>query len=310
MKYLVTGVLGFIGSRLAQNLLLSGKDVIGVDSCDNLLYSEQIKYRRLDSLSQNRNFEFVKLDLVKDEFDYLLKEVHVIINEAGLPGQLLSWEHTAEYFDANFFIVDRIIKAIAKADHQIRLVQASTSSVYGSNACGNEDQATNPCSPYGISKLAAENLIRASDRMNNFSFTILRYFSVYGPSQRPDMAFSKFFHNLAAGEPITIYGDGTQIRDCTFVDDIVSGTILAAEHPIQNMTYNLSSGISTSLLGIIDICFEVSGLKVPLIFEPRSKGDQERTSGNCSKALEYLGYQAKVGLGKGLKLQWDSFRTN
>jgi UDP-glucose 4-epimerase len=306
MLFLVTGCAGFIGASLCHQILAQGDEVIGIDNLDATLYPAEIKSNRLDSLQSFENFHFFNRNLVIENIDSLISQSSVVFNMAGLPGQLLSWDRTLEYFQTNAIVVSNMLKSISRSGKKIRLVQASTSSVYGSNAWGDETIPLLPCSPYGISKLSAEQLLHAHGSEFDIDYVILRFFSVYGPGQRPDMAISRFLNSIHHDLPIDIYGDGTQVRDCTFVEDIVSGTLLASKFGGVGETYNLSSGNPITLNQILNTCFEITGKRVPLNYKQRKVGDQSRTFGDSSKAAKQLGYEPRFSLAEGLTKQWDS----
>jgi nucleoside-diphosphate-sugar epimerase len=308
-KIILTGAAGFIGSHLTHKLLDEGFEVIGVDSINDLLYSAQVKEDRLADIQKRDNFTFYRNSICDFDWDNNLHGVDTVINLAALPGQVLSWQETAKYVEANTTSVAYLVSKLIQAKREIKLIQASTSSAYGENAWGDENQPLSPTSPYGITKLAAEQIISTLTRGTKVKFNILRYFSVYGPGQRPDMAISKFLNQINRSEDIVIYGDGTQIRDCTYVGDIINGTFLAIDQGVHGCTYNLGSGNPVSLMDILEGCFKVTGSRVPLRTQPSQKGDQLRTFADTKKARQDLNWSPKTSLMEGLQSQWKATRN-
>ena len=310
MKILVTGSCGFIGSAVTNELLNQGIDVIGIDSLNDLLYPKIVKETRLTKLKSYRNFSFYQLNLAKESLDGLLEGVDFIINEAGLPGQLLSWSKFNDYVESNLISLHRILEAAGNLNNPPKIVQASTSSVYGSNAWGDELQELTPCSPYGVTKLAAENLLASYKSSAGLDYIVLRYFSVYGPGQRSDMAIDIFFHKILTGEAINVFGEGDQLRDFTYISDVVKGTLSSLENGNSGEKYNISSGRPISLNELIQLCFEVSGKSVPIIYKQKSRGDQDKTYGDNSKAFHNLNFKPETDLREGLTLQWEKLKLD
>jgi nucleoside-diphosphate-sugar epimerase len=239
-----------------------------------------------------------------DSLDSIEGELDAVINEAALPGQILSWSHFDEYASNNFTSVERLIQFCLEREIP-KLVQASTSSVYGINAIGAESQQLRPASPYGVTKLAAESLLHAYGQNFPLRYSIVRYFSVFGPEQRPDMGLHKFITAIANGTPLNIYGDGTQRRDCTFVDDIVNGTLSAITNGIQGETYNLAGGTDISVIDMIELCGRLIGKDPRIDFVDRPVGDQLLTSADFSKATTDLKYTPHFSFESGLQKQID-----
>ena len=302
MKILVTGAAGFIGSNISNTLISQGHSVIGIDSLSNVLYSKEVKAKRISALSLRDGFEFRHLDLAADSLDSIEGDLDGVINEAALPGQILSWNHFDQYVKNNFTSVERLIKFCLARDIP-KLVQASTSSVYGINAIGAESQQLRPASPYGVTKLAGESLLHAYGQNFPLNYSIVRYFSVFGPEQRPDMGLHKFISAIESGEPLHIYGDGTQRRDCTFVNDIVDGTISAIESGAQGETYNLAGGTDISVIEMIELCGRLIGKEPRIVFVERPVGDQLLTSADFLKATKDLNYTPRFSFEEGLRKQ-------
>lgn len=207
---LVTGAAGFIGSHLCEALLDAGHRVRGLD-CFTDYYSRDQKEANLVLARERDGFELVDADLRTDDLGPALDGIDVVINEAVTPGLALSWDNFEQYESCNVYAVTRLIKACQEAT-VTRFVQASTSSVYGAQATGAEDQVTRPISPYGVTKLAAEQLLLAYNHAFSFPVVVLRYFSIYGPRQRPDMAYRIFCEKLLRDQPLEVFGDGLQSR--------------------------------------------------------------------------------------------------
>lgn len=299
---LVTGCSGFIGSHLSSELIRRNYTVIGIDNLNDVLYSSELKISRLLKLKKLSNFEFYEDDLLNFDFSKITKNLDYVINLAALPGQSLSWSKFDTYIDYNIKTTHKLLQF--SIDKNIKkFVQASTSSVYGSLAVGDENTPTNPVSPYGISKLASEKLIYTFNKYFNIDYIILRYFSVYGPSQRPDMAISKFIESMKKNEKIFIHGNGDQVRDFTYVDDIVNATISAIESGCKNEIFNVSGGSQSSLINLVKMLQKLLESNSELIFTDRPIGDQDKTSADISKAQNLLNYYPKFNLDQGLRKQ-------
>ena len=305
IKVTVTGACGFIGSHLTKQLIERGFHVVGVDCLDDNLYSRSVKESRLKALKQLSNFDFANINIATDELDSSFSDSKFVFNLAAIPGQVLSWKLFDKYVESNILGTKKVIDSCIR-NKVTRIIHASTSSVYGKFAVGDELQDTKPISPYGITKLAAENLLFALTSSNNLDFTILRYFSVYGPGQRPDMAIQRFLTAIKMGQEINITGDGTQKRDITYVQDVVAATISASSITEKKQIFNISGGKQFTLNQIIDECFNVSGLKSKINYVDRPIGDQEETFGNISKAQKLLGFNPTFDIKTGLSNQFAS----
>jgi nucleoside-diphosphate-sugar epimerase len=305
IKVTVTGACGFIGSHLTKQLIERGFHVVGVDCLDDNLYSRSVKESRLKALKQLSNFDFANINIATDELDSSISDSKFVFNLAAIPGQVLSWKLFDKYVESNILGTKKVIDSCLR-NKVTKIIHASTSSVYGKFAVGDELQDTKPISPYGITKLAAENLLFALTGSNNLDFTILRYFSVYGPGQRPDMAIQKFLTAMKMGQEINITGDGTQKRDITYVQDVVEATISASSLTEKKQIFNISGGKQFTLNQIIDECFNVSGLKTKINYVDRPIGDQEETFGDISKAQKLLGFNPTFDIKTGLSNQFAS----
>ena len=302
MKILVTGSAGFIGARVAQRLLDEGAEVIGVDSLSEDLYPRVHKERRLSQLRSQRSFTPVVGDLVDLDLLPILDQCECVIHEAAVPGLMLSWDQFSSYAQSNVIATERLLRAMARSPH-VHLVHASTSSVYGLNALGDEGGPLRPVSPYGVTKLASEQLVYAYARNFGLSATVLRYFSVYGPSQRPDMAYERFCEKLVKGETIDVTGDGHQSRTNTHVDDVARATVDAAHRRLAGETMNICGDQEMELLEVISILASEIGVTADLAFKDPRPGDQYRTRGDASKAHRLLDWCPNVPLEDGLRDQ-------
>ncbi|MDQ3148339.1 MAG: NAD-dependent epimerase/dehydratase family protein, partial [Chloroflexota bacterium] len=265
-------------------------------------YARSIKERNLSGLLETDGFRFHELDLRHDPLEPVLEGVDVVVNEAAMAGLMRSWTDFESYASCNLLGLQRLIEAARFADVR-RFIQISTSSVYGADAVGNEDLPTLPVSPYGVTKLAAEKLVLAHVQVHGFPAAILRYFSIYGPRQRPDMAYNIFTDALMDGRPIVVFGDGLQSRSNTFVTDAVAGTISAIEHAEVGGIYNIGGGQEITLQAAIGIIAGELGVKPQIRYEAARPGDQRRTWADIGRAQQALGYQPLVMPGEGLSAQ-------
>ena len=308
MRILITGAAGFIGSHLFERLINLECEIIGLDCFLGDSYSPKIKLSRAKRIKELYNKEILNIDLRKDSLDNVLSGVDVIVNLAAMPGLIKSWTDFRLYIECNLLTIDRILtNSNFKAN---RFIQASTSSVYGKFAVGNEQTLCKPFSPYGVSKLAAENLIKAYSFNFGLQYTILRYFSVYGPNQRPDMAYSKFCNAVLNGKPITVYGDGSAKRTNTYISDCVDATIGAINSESKNMTFNICGSQQISVLEAIEIIGDELGIKPLVEFSEIRPGDQIETFGDSSLAKKELNFSEKISITQGLRIQACKAKEN
>ncbi|HEV3204644.1 MAG TPA: NAD-dependent epimerase/dehydratase family protein [Gemmataceae bacterium] len=301
MKCLVTGAAGFIGSHLCQRLLQDGHDVVGIDAFIPY-YPRPIKEANLNGLRPHRAFAFFEIDLRHDPIEGLLKDVAVVFHLAAMAGLTKSWTHFEDYQSCNLTATHRLLEAVRKGPGLQRLLYASTSSVYGRYSSGDETLPTRPISPYGVTKLAAENLCRAYAEEHGLPLVVLRYFSVYGPGQRPDMGYHRFIQAMLSGEPVVVYGDGLQARGNTYVSDCVEATV-AAVQAFPGEVYNIGGGEVASVWEILEKLEPIIGQKARLKREPGRVGDQRSTCADTSKLFRHFGWQPKVTLAIGLEQQ-------
>jgi nucleoside-diphosphate-sugar epimerase len=306
VKSIVTGVAGFIGSHLAEKLLAAGHDVIGIDNfLDN--YPRPFKEKNLSEVTVHRNFTFIRDDLLQCDLKSLLRDVSYVFHLAGQPGVRSSWgKEFARYTDNNIRSTQLLLEA-AKELKLTKFVYASTSSVYGDtdDLPMREEGGTRPISPYGATKLAAEHLCHLYWKAFGVPTVSLRFFTVYGPRQRPDMFFHIFMRALLRGDEVPLYDDGEQTRDFTFCADIVDGALAAAFYPGQGEVFNLGGGSQVSILNAIALVETMSGRKANLKRFDRQKGDVRHTKARLDRAKSKLGYLPKVGLEEGLTKEWN-----
>jgi nucleoside-diphosphate-sugar epimerase len=310
---LVTGGAGFIGSHLAEALLADGQSVRIVD-CLTSYYGIDVKWRNLRGLMEHDGCEFVDADLRTADLDLLLEDVDVVYHQAGQPGVRLSWsDGFAEYDSINILATQRLLEA-ARERPLSRFVYASSSSVYGNAARypTSEDDLPQPMSPYGVTKLAAEHLCGLYARNWGVPTTSLRYFTVYGPRQRPDMATHRLIAAALDQHPFPLYGDGAQVRDFTYVGDVVHANLAAgAGVDVEpGAVVNVAGGGSITLAGLIDLVGEIVGSPVPIDRRPSQPGDVDRTGGSIDRAWDLIGWRPATSLGDGITAQVDWHRTS
>jgi len=304
MKYMVTGAAGFIGSHLCERLLRDGCEVLALD-CFTDYYDPGLKDANASGFRDNPKCRFVEADLNDLDLAEMVKDCEGVYHLAAQAGVRASWGKSFDhYLHHNVRATQRMLEAVKDAGGP-RLVYASSSSVYGDTDVlpATEKNITRPRSPYGVSKLACEalaDLYRANYGVRAIG---LRYFTVYGPRQRPDMAFHRFIRALLAGEPVTIYGDGKQTRDFTFIDDIVEGTVRCMERGKEGRVYNIGGGHRTVLLEAMEKLAEIAGASPDIRFEESQKGDVRDTLADTSLLRDETGYAPETRLEDGLKAQ-------
>ncbi|MEM1538074.1 MAG: NAD-dependent epimerase/dehydratase family protein [Candidatus Nezhaarchaeales archaeon] len=302
MRCLVTGVAGFIGSRLAERLLELGYKVLGIDKFSDY-YPRFYKELNVRSLLKNPDFNLIEADLLSVDLEAILSNVDYVFHEAAQPGVRASWGRSFEaYLSDNVLATQRLLEHL-KGKPVRKLIYASSSSIYGDAETlpTQETVSPKPISPYGVTKLAAENLCYLYHKNYQIPFVALRYFTTYGPRQRPDMAFHKFIVAALQGREVTIYGDGSQSRDFIYVDDVVEASVLAMEAEVNGETINVGTGASTPIKSVIKLIEDEVNVEVKAFHHERFKGDVKHTCADISKARKLLGFKPSVGLREGLK---------
>jgi nucleoside-diphosphate-sugar epimerase len=295
MRYVVTGAAGFIGSHLAEALEAAGHEVAAVD-CFTDYYDPALKEENA------RGLDVLRLDLVDDDLD--LDGVDGVFHLAGQPGVRSFGRVFPAYLRRNVLASQRVFETAAAAG--VRVVWASSSSVYGDAESypTPEDADPRPRSPYGITKLACEHLARAYALDFGLDHVALRYFTVYGPRQRPDMFMTRVVTALATGGPFELYGDGSQSRSFTYVGDAVAATIAAMEHGATGTVYNVGGGEIASVRESIELLERIAGRTLDVTYGPRQPGDLERTSADTTR-IRALGWEPRTSLADGLQAHWQ-----
>jgi len=302
MKALVTGAAGFVGSTLSEALLEAGHEVVGVD-CFLDYYKREIKEGNLAKARESDSYRFVEASLVDADLSGVLEGVDWVFHQAAQAGVRASWgEDFRIYSDNNVYATQRLLEA-ARDSGVAGFVYASSSSVYGDtdDLPMRETSATAPVSPYGVTKLAGEHLARLYWVNYRVPVVALRYFTVYGPRQRPDMAFHRFARAVLEDSEITLYGDGTQSRDFTFVDDIVRANIAAVESNARGAVFNIGGGSRTTVNEVIATIGEIVGREPRVNRLETQKGDVKHTAADTSAAQRELDYRPRIGLREGLE---------
>lgn len=302
---LVTGAAGFIGSHLCERLLQAGHRVVGVDAFTDY-YPRAVKEANLDTLRTRPDFRFLEVDLARADLAPVVAEADFIFHQAGQPGVRASWGKEFDvYVEHNIRATQRLLEAARGSARLQRLVFASSSSVYGetSDLPLREHSPTRPFSPYGVSKLAAEHLCSLYHANYGLPTVALRYFTVYGPRQRPDMAFHKFIRAALQDRPIVLYGDGEQTRDFTYVGDAVEANWLALAPRAVGQVFNIGGGSRCSVIQVLASLEEILGRPIRRDQRPAPPGDVRHTWADTSRARETLAFSPRVSLQEGLTRQ-------
>jgi len=307
VKILVTGAAGFIGSGVARELANRGHDVVAADMFLDRLYPNAPKLANWEQLSSVPNIDKVVVDL-RGELEVLPDEFDVVVNAAAMPGLMTSWSEFDTYMTCNIKLVENLISH--RVSEKTHFVQFSTSSVYGVTATGDEKSECLPTSPYGVTKLAAEELIRAYHRTQGLQHTILRLFSVFGPGQRPDMAYHKLIEAISAGKEFVVFGDGFQSRTNTFIEDCVGIVATIAESRASNEVFNIAGGDPVTLNDAVAIIAREIGKPALIEHAAARKGDQRTTSGATDKAREAYGFVPTTSFSDGIRkqIEWQLAR--
>ena len=311
MHVLVTGAAGFIGSHVAERCLADGHRVTAVDSF-HPYYAREIKERNLAAIRRHAAARFFEIDLARHDLTPAVDGVEAVVHLAAQAGVRASWgTEFAGYLDANVLATQRLLEATR--GKPIRAwVYGSSASVYGDDALDavSETALPAPHSPYGVTKLAGEHLAMLYRRNHGTPAVALRYFSVYGPRERPDKAIQRFLLAALAGRGIRVHGDGSQRRDFTYVGDVVDATMAALARPPVGAVVNVARGKTVTLAEVIDVVRRVTGAPLPAEHGPAEKGDVRVTSADVSLARRLLGYAPSTDLGTGIARQWDHVRSN
>ena len=309
---IITGVAGFIGSHLAERLLKKEVKVIGID-CYTNYYSKKIKENNIYWCLKDDNFTLIEQDLMSVDLLPLFEKSSHLFHLAAQPGVRASWGETFHaYVKENILVTQRILESAKLCGSFEKIVLASSSSVYGNQPgiMAEEKTILKPLSPYGVTKLASENL--GTVYAENFDLPVnsLRFFTVYGPRQRPDMAFSNFIKNGLTGKKISIFGDGTQSRDFTFISDIVDANLLASESDCSGETFNVGGGHVVTVNQVIDKLQDILSKELDVEYLESQSGDVMHTSADIYKAKNKLQFNPKVRIDEGLEKEFEYVRNN
>jgi UDP-glucose 4-epimerase len=311
MRALITGVAGFIGSTLAGRLIDRGDEVVGLD-CFTDYYPRAIKEHNLASLRPHRGFRFVEAAIASADLPALLDGVTHVFHLAAQAGVRKSWGRDFATYTVNNVDATQILLEACVGRPLERLVYASSSSVYGDEARIPmvEDSVLRPVSPYGVTKLAAEHLCHLYFVNHGVPAVSLRYFTVYGPRQRPDMGFHRFIKAVLRDRPIAVFGDGEQTRDFTFVEDAVSATVAAADRGVAGRVYNIGGGSRVSLNHVLDLLGPITQRRVRIEREGAQKGDMRDTYADTARARADLAFAPATTLAEGLRAEYDWLRSS
>ena len=311
MKILVTGCAGFIGSHLCEKLVAEGHEVIGIDNFDDF-YSRKQKELNLKPLLENRNFTFIEGDLRKTKDLEKASNIDIIIHLAAKAGTRASINAPMLYQNVNVSGTQVLLEFARKRNIK-QFLFASSSSVYGvnENIPWQEEEKLLPISPYASTKLSGEMLGHVYSKLYGIRFLALRFFTVYGPAQRPDLAIHKFFKSILNNEPIQVYGDGSTSRDYTFVNDLIKGVVAAIDYDQSDFEIiNLGNNKTITLAELIETIESICGKKALINRLPEQAGDVPRTYANISKAKQLLGYNPATDLREGLEEFYRWFKHN
>ncbi|MNI04614.1 dTDP-glucose 4,6-dehydratase [compost metagenome] len=306
MNIVITGAAGFVGSHLSEALLGLGHHVKGID------YAEQfpdwsLKKNNLKNVIGNPSFEWISEDLLNMDLEQLIDDADVVYHLAGIAGVRNSWGASfSDYVQANILLTQKILEACNKATGLKKLVYASSSSVYGggSGLYSTEYSSTRPISPYGLTKLAGEQLCYLYHKQYGLPYTALRYFTVYGPRQRPDMGFHRFMKAALFDQPLTVYGNGEQTRDFTYISDVVLANLAAMSYAKHGTVFNIGGVETASVNEVIQKIEQISGKQLQLNYVPEQPGDPFATRADISFARSELGYDPLISLDQGMAAQW------
>ena len=305
MRSLVTGVAGFVGSSLAERLIREGHEVIGVD-CFTDYYARSIKEENLKGLLKEERFTFFEADVSWVNLGEFLNGIDYVFHQAAQAGVRSSWGDEFNIYTSNNVLATQRLLEACKGLEMKRFIYASSSSVYGDSEelPLREQSFLKPVSPYGVTKLAGEYLCYSYWKNFDIPVVSLRYFTVYGPRQRPDMAFHRFIKAMLNDENIEIYGDGEQTRDFTFISDAIEGNMLAMKSDATGEVFNIGGGSRVSVNEVLEGIQKISGKAARIVYRDIQKGDVRHTLADTNKARKHLGYVPKIDLNTGLTEQW------
>ena len=313
MRALVTGPCGFIGSHIADQLLARGDSVVGVDSFTDY-YDRAVKAENAEQAMAHDHFGLIEGSIIDRVTSEMLEDVDVVFHSAGQPGVRGSWGHQFDgYIENNIRSTQVLLERIALTESPTKMVYSSSSSVYGKATSFplTEQSLTQPHSPYGVTKLAAEHLCSLYAATRGVNTVSLRYFTVYGPRQRPDMAFNRLFRCALNNWEFPLLGSGKQIRDFTYVDDIVAANLAVADNQMAaGSVFNVAGGSSASLAEAMAIVEELTGVTLKLNQMPAARGDVERTGGSTELLAKATGWEPNVALAQGLSHQFEHLLTS
>lgn len=313
MQILVTGALGFVGYRLCRNLTDQGHNIIAVDGLEDAAYPNFGKLSNLEKLRKQPTFEFLgeTWPSASSRRTVLDLELDVIVNLAALPGLNTSWQEPEKLFRSNAALVQDLLNSIVEKGTEVKLIHASTSSVYGTVVPEDEDGLLLPVSPYGVSKLAAENIIEIYTPYLSKAPAILRLFSLYGPGQRDDMGYHKFIRQALKNESIQITGSPLQSRRNTFIDDAVMAFVRVIESGVDG-TFNVVGDDEITLGDAVKAITELADYSGQIVTVPARFGDQHSTNGSNSRLKAATGWSPKTDFQTGIKAQfeWQKRRAN
>lgn len=309
MKALVTGAAGFIGSHLCERLLTGGAEVLGVDSFAPT-YDTGMRRDAIELIRLNGSFSFIEGDLATMELNEVLYDVDVVYHLAARPGVRASWDDFSQFVEANIMVTKRLLQALARSSTPPKLVFASSSSVYGPADVYPTPESTPlaPISPYGVTKASAEHLLAAYVSQYGLDAVALRYFTVYGPRQRPDMAFYRWITAALLGRPLPIYGDGNAIRDFTYVSDVVDATVTATALPPGTVA-NVAGGTPASIKETLDLIATLCETGITMENIDSARGDPRQTGGDTTLIRSTTGWEPMVSLEEGLRAEVEWIRS-
>jgi nucleoside-diphosphate-sugar epimerase len=307
MRCVVTGAAGFIGSHLCERLLADGHAVTGID-CFTDYYPRTVKERNLAPLRDRPHFGFRELDLSAGVPPDAVSGAEWVFHLAAMPGLTRSWLDFDSYTRHNLTATHRLLESLKGSPTLKRMIHASTSSVYGKYASGDESLPTKPSSPYGITKLAAEHLCGVYGAEFGTPVVVLRFFSVYGPRQRPEMGYHLFINAILQGKPITLTGDGLQVRGNTYITDCVDATVRATQ-ALPGETFNLGGGELVTVLEVLKKLERITGKPAIIERHPPRKGDQLATGADVTKLTRHVGWKPTTSIDEGLSKQVEWQKT-